>query len=84
MVVVRYITQRVKQMKHLSAVSSGSSNKVTHFSISSVQSTNESKRIVAEEDFFAYYTMIHNHSFRSTDYTTSILQKNHKNNFSKM
>ncbi|XP_025410915.1 uncharacterized protein LOC112683919 [Sipha flava] len=75
------ITQHVKQKKHLLAVSSSSSNKVTNF-FTNVQSTNESKRIAAEEGLFAYHTIIHNHSFRSMDCTTSIIKKIYEKKFS--
>lgn len=52
------ILQHIVQKKHLLAVSNNSSIKVTNF-FTNVQSTNESKRIAAEEGLFAYHTTIH-------------------------
>jgi hypothetical protein len=77
------IAQHFKQKKNLLTGSNkvflkikikSSSNKVTNF-FTKVQSTNESKRIAADEGLFAFHTIIHNHSFRSMDCTTSIIKK---------
>ncbi|XP_060847841.1 uncharacterized protein LOC132927347 [Rhopalosiphum padi] len=60
------IKQHLQKRKHLLAVSSSSS----------------SKRIAAEEGMFAFHTIMHNHSFRSMDCTSSLIKKIHDKKFS--
>jgi hypothetical protein len=44
--------------------------------------SDESKHIAAEEGMFAFHTIMHNHSFRSMDCTSSLIKKIHDKKFS--
>jgi hypothetical protein len=77
------IKQHIEKRKHVLAVSS-SSSKLTSYLINKGKSglSDESKRIAAEEGMFAFHTIMHNHSFRSMDCTSSLIKKIHDKKFS--
>ncbi|XP_060835436.1 uncharacterized protein LOC132929545 [Rhopalosiphum padi] len=79
------ITQHVtKVKKHLLALSAASKHeKVTSFFLKNDPSgsTDESRRTAAQEGIFAFHTVIHNHSFRSMDCTSSLLKQMYNKKF---
>ncbi|KAL4131790.1 hypothetical protein QTP88_009047 [Uroleucon formosanum] len=79
------IKQHMEKKKHTSALSSASkSDKVTSYFIKqgSAGLTSEGLKIAAEEGMFAFHTIVHNHSFRSMDCTTTLIKKLHERKFS--
>lgn len=44
-------------------------------------STDESRRTAAQEGIFAFHTVVHNHSFRSMDCTSSLLKQIYNKKF---
>ncbi|XP_050063287.1 uncharacterized protein LOC126552619 [Aphis gossypii] len=79
------ITQHVtKVKKHLLALSAASKHeKVTSFffKIDPSGSTDENRRTAAQEGIFAFHTVVHNHSFRSMDCTSSLLKQIYNKKF---
>jgi hypothetical protein len=78
------IKQHMEKKKHTSALSSFSeSDKVTSYFIKQGPAglTSEGLKIAAEEGMFAFHTIVHNHSFRSMDCTTTLIKKLHEKSF---
>lgn len=79
------IKQHMEKKKHTTALSSASkSDKVTSYFIKQGPAglTSEGLKIAAEEGMFAFHTIVHNHSFRSMDCTTTLIKKLHEKKFS--
>jgi len=69
------INQHIKSQKHqLSLASRASSSKVTEHFKKFVPS-NEDLQIAAKEAVFAFHTVKHDHSFRSADCTSKLIQQ---------
>jgi hypothetical protein len=76
------ILQHTKKRKHATAAETKScSKKVTSY-FTKETITGECKHTAAEEGLFAVHIIIHNHSFRSMDCTSSVIRRLHEENVS--
>jgi hypothetical protein len=76
------ILQRIKKRKHATAAETRSCNKKVTSYFTKETINDECKHIAAEGRLFAFHTIKYNHSFRSMDFTSSVIRRLHEETFS--
>jgi hypothetical protein len=76
------LLQHIKKRKHAIAAETKSCSKKATSYFTKETITDECKHTAAEEGLFAFHTIKHNHSSRSTECTSLVIRRLHEEKFS--